>query len=58
MRATAEIIDLRSVRERRKSASPDAAVPMAVPAVAWVPMWFCGPVWVCSPMQFCEFSDG
>lgn len=59
MRATAEIIDFRAVRERRQAAQAAApAIAMALPPVAWVPVWFFAPVWMCLPAQASEPRDG
>ncbi len=58
MRATAEIIDLRAVRERRNAAALAAAPVAPMPPMAWMPVWFFAPVWMYMPAAAGESRDG
>ncbi len=59
VQATAEIIDLRMVRERRKGAvAPQQAASLMPGQVAWVPVWFFAPVWMCMPAPIGVPRDG
>jgi hypothetical protein len=56
--ASAEIIDLRAARERRKAIkTAPAAAPIGA-TIAWVPVWFFAPIWLCMPAQAGETRDG
>ncbi len=59
VQATAEIIDLRMVRERRRGAVAPQQMPSSMlTPIAWVPVWFFAPVWMCIPAPIGVPRDG